>query len=89
MINLDIQLTNILEKYKEIENSLNNIKSSEPEKLIKLNREYAELKPIVDKILEYKKEQNEITDLNELTKDNDQEISKIAENELLEKKKKY
>ena len=56
------------------------------ENLIKLNREYAELKPIVDKIEEYKKEQNEILNLNDLIKDKDQEISKIAEIELSEKK---
>ena len=61
--------------------------NSNTENLIKLNREYAELKPIVEKIEEYKKEQNEIINLNELIKDNDQEIIKIAESELLEKKK--
>ena len=46
----------------------------------------AKLKPIVDKIAEYKKEKNEIINLTELIKDSDQEISKIAEIELLEKK---
>ena len=86
MINLDQQFSNILEKYNKIENSLNSMDNISSEMLIKLNREYAELKPIVDKIAEYKKEKNEMINLNELIKDSDQEISKIAEIELLEKK---
>ncbi len=86
MINLDQQFSNILEKYNKIENSLNSMDNISSERLIKLNREYAELKPIVDKIAEYKKEKNEIINLTELIKDSDQEISKIAEIELLEKK---
>ncbi len=86
MINLDKQFSNIIEKYNKIENSLNTMENSNSENLIKLNREYAELKPIVEKIEEYKKEQNEILNLNELIKDQDQEIIKIAEIELIEKK---
>ena len=66
MINLDKQFTNILEKYKKIEKSLNNINNTNSENLIKLNRDYADLKPIVDKIEEYKKEQLEVKNLNEL-----------------------
>ena len=86
MLNLDIQFSNILQKYDQIEKSLNQSKDFNSEDLIKLNREYAELKPIVEKIYEFKKENIEIADLTNLTKDNDQEISKIAETELLEKK---
>ena len=86
MINFDSQFSNILDKYNKIEKSLNNINNVSSENLIKLNREYAELKPIVDKIEEYQKEKNEILNLNELIKDKDQEISKIAEIELHEKK---
>ncbi|OUW95011.1 MAG: peptide chain release factor 1 [Pelagibacteraceae bacterium TMED237] len=85
-MNLDNQFLNIIEKYKEIETSLNNSNNSNSNELIKLNRQYAELRPIVEKIEEFKKEQNEITNLSELIKDSDQEISKIAENELIEKK---
>jgi len=62
---------------------MNNIDSNE---LIKLNREYSELRPIVEKIQEYKNLQKDILNLNELVKDNDLEISKIAESELIEKK---
>ncbi len=86
MINLDKQFSNIIEKFNKIEYSLNNMGSIKSEDLIKLNREYAELKPLVDKIEEFKKEKDEITNLNELLNDKDQEISKIAEKELVEKK---
>ena len=86
MINLDIQFSNIIDKYNKIENSLNSMENLATEDLIKLNREYAELKPIVEKIAEYRKEQKEILNLNELVKDADDEIKKIAETELIEKK---
>ena len=86
MINLDIQFSNIIGKYNKIENSLNSMENIATEDLIKLNREYAELKPIVEKIAEYRKEQKEIFNLNELVKDTDDEIKKIAETELIEKK---
>ena len=86
MINFDNQFSNILEKYNKIETSLNQMSNQDSDNLIKLNREYAELKPIVDKIEEYKNQKNEIQNLNELLKDNDPEITKIAEIELLEKK---
>ena len=86
MIKLETQFVNILDKYKKIEHSLNSMENIDSENLIKLNREYAELKPIVDKIEEYKKEQSEIKNLKELIKDSDHEIIKIAETELYEKK---
>ena len=86
MIYLDKQFTIILEKFKFIENSLNNTKNAASNELIKLNREYSELRPIVEKIEEYNHLQKDIYNLNELAKDNDTEISKIAEAELIEKK---
>ena len=86
MINLDNQFSNILNKYNRIEESLNNMETTNSENLIKLNREYADLKPIVDKIEEYKKEKEEVLNLNELLKDKDEEIIKIAEYELIQKK---
>ena len=54
MLNLDIQFSNILQKYDQIEKSLNQSKDFNSEDLIKLNREYADLKPIVEKIYEFK-----------------------------------
>ena len=86
MINLDKQFSIILEKFKLIENSLNNMNNIDSNELIKLNREYSELRPIVEKIQEYNDLQKDILNLNELVKDNDLEISKIAEAELIEKK---
>ena len=86
MINLDKQFSIILEKFKLIENSLNNMNNTDSNELIKLNREYSDLRPIVEKIQEYNKLQKDILNLNELVKDNDLEISKIAESELIEKK---
>ncbi len=86
MINLDSQFSNILEKYSKIEQSLNQMINIDSDNLIKLNREYAELRPIVEKIEEYKNEKKDIQNLNELVQDKDQEISKIAELELQEKK---
>ncbi len=86
MIKIDNQFPNILNKYNQIENLLNQSQNSNSNELVRLNREYAELKPIVEKIEEYKKEKNEIVNLNELLKDKDSEITKIAETELQEKK---
>ena len=86
MINLDKQFSIILEKFKLIENSLNNMNDIDSNELIKLNREYSELRPIVEKIQEYNNLQKDILNLNELVKDNDLEISKIAELEFIEKK---
>tara|TARA_B100001057_G_scaffold500498_1_gene615907 strand:+ start:3120 stop:4196 length:1077 start_codon:yes stop_codon:yes gene_type:complete len=86
MINFDNQFSRILEKYKNVEDSLNKMDNLTSDELIKMNMEYADLKPIVDKIEVYKKEQSEIINLNDLLKDSDQEISKIADIELKEKK---
>ena len=86
MINLDKQFSIILEKFKLIENSLNNMNDIDSNELIKLNRDYSELRPIVEKIQEYNNLQKDILNLNDLVKDNDLEISKIAETELIEKK---
>ena len=86
MINLDKQFSIILEKFKLIENSLNNMNNVDSNELIKLNREYSELRPIVEKIQEYNNLQKDILNLNELVIDNDLEISNIAESELIEKK---
>ena len=88
MINLDSQFSNIIQRYNKIEETLNTMDPNNSDSLIKLNREYAELTPIVEKIEEYKREQNEILNLNELINDSDQDIIKIAEIELIQKKNK-
>ena len=87
MINFEKQFDNIESKFKEIENNLNNQIDLDTEKLIKLNKEYAELTPIVETIKKYKSEKDEIDELSKLTNDKDLSIKELAENELKEKKK--
>ncbi len=87
MLNFEKQFDSILQKYQEIENNLNNQGNINSDRLIKLNKEYAELKPIVDNINNFKKYQNDIINLNTLLNDKDNSIREIAEEELKEKKK--
>ena len=87
MINFEKQFENIESKFKDIENNLNNQINLDTEKLIKLNKEYAELTPIVETIKKYKGEKDEIDELSKLTNDKDLSIKELAENELKEKKK--
>ena len=88
MVNFEKQFNNILEKFQEIENNLNNQGNYNSEKLIKLNKEYAELKPIVETINNFKKYKTDITDLSILLNDKDNTIKEMAEDELKDKKKK-
>ena len=88
MVNFEKQFNNILEKFQEIENNLNNQGNYNSEKLIKLNKEYAELKPIVETINNFKKYKTDIADLSILLNDKDNMIKKMAEDELKDKKKK-
>ena len=87
MINFEKQFDNIESKFKEIESNLNNQSNLDTEKLIKLNKEYAELTPIVETIKQYKKEKDEISELSKLIDDDDNSIKEMAEVELKEKKK--
>ena len=87
MINFEKQFDNIESKFKEIESNLNNQSNLDTEKLIKLNKEYAELTPIVETIKQYKKEKGEIGELSKLIDDEDNTIKEMAEVELKEKKK--
>ena len=87
MVNFEKQFDNILEKNREIETSLNNQGNYDSEKLIKLNKEYAELKPIVNTINNFKKHKTDISDLNILLNDQDNTIKEMAEDELKNKKK--
>ena len=87
MINFEKQFDNIESKFKDIENNLNNQIDLDTEKLIKLNKEYAELTPIVETIKKYKSDKDEIGELSKLINDNDPSIKELAEIELKEKKK--
>jgi len=87
MINFEKQFDNIESKFKEIENNLNNQSNLDTEKLVKLNKEYAELTPIVETIKKYTKNKSEISELSKLIYDDDLSIKEMAEEELKEKKK--
>ena len=80
MINFEKQFENIKNKYNEIENSLNNQTGYDSDKLIKLNKEYAELKPIVNTINIYKKDKRDIDELKKLLDDKDTSIKQISTN---------
>ena len=77
MLNFEKQFDSILQKYQEIENNLNNQGNIDSDRLIKLNKEYAELKPIVENINDFKKYQNDIINLNTLLNDKDNSIREI------------
>ena len=87
MINFEKQFDNIESRFKDIENNLNNQTNLDTEKLIQLNKEYAELTPIVENIKKYKSDKDEIGELSKLINDTDPSIKELAETELKEKKK--
>ena len=87
MIDFEKQFENIESKFKDIENNLNNQLGLETEKLVKLNKEYAELTPIVETIKKYKNDKIEISELSILINDKDLSIKQMAETELREKGK--
>lgn len=81
------QFENIEFKYRDIESNLNTQSGLETEKLVKLNKEYAELTPIVETIKKYKDNKSEINELSLLVDDKDPSIREIAEIELRDKRK--
>ena len=78
MINFEKQFDNIESKFKDIENNLNNQINLDTDKLIKLNKEYAELTPIVETIKKYKCDKDEIDELSKLINDADPSIKELA-----------
>ncbi len=87
MINFEKQFNSIQTKFKDIESNLNNQTEINTEKLIKLNKEYAELTPIVEAINKYNTIKNEINELIKLIEDKDPSIKELAEIELKDKRK--
>ena len=84
MTDLINKLDTVIKKYKEIEKQLLNQNNLKKDNLIKLNKEYAELKPLIEKITEFNKAKKNINELEELQKDKDEQIRNEA---LLELKK--
>ena len=87
---IDKKLDNILSRFSSINKKLSEQVPQETSELIKLNKEYAELLPIVEKINDYNKLKKEDNDIYELIySESDIEIKKEAEKEymgLLEEK---
>ena len=79
------QLDGIIKKHKEIEIKLVNQDSLETSKLIELNKEYSELNPVVAIINKFKKNQEDLINLHNLLKDEDNLIRQMAEEEIREK----
>ena len=75
-------LDTILIKYRDIEKNLLHQDKLDKDALIKLNKEYAELTPLVEKINDYQKCKKNIQDLLELQNDSDATIRNEAEKEL-------
>ena len=67
MKDLTNTLDTILIKYREIETNLIDQDKLDKNTLIKLNKEYAELTPLVEKINDYQKCKKNIQDLLELS----------------------
>ena len=84
MKDLSKKLEAILVKYKEIELKLSNQNILDTKSLIKFNKEYAELTPLVKKITDYKKCKKNIKNLEDLKNDPDINIRNEAEKELKE-----
>lgn len=82
------KLNNIIENFNEIEKKLSSIGEKDYNIFAKLSKEYSDLKPLVSKINDFKKFNNELHDLDELLESEDNDIKKEAvyEKEILLKK---
>ena len=87
MNNFENQFDIIVKKHQNIEKSLSNQDNLNRDKLIKLNKEYSELTPVVESINKYNSVKKDIGNLNTLLNDKDSSIRKMAEDELREKNK--
>ena len=82
MKNLSEKLKVIISKYREIEKKLLNQDKLDTNTLIKLNKEYSELTPLVKRIIDFQDCEKNIKDLNDLQDDDDISIRNEAEKEL-------
>ena len=88
MKDLGNKLQTIITKYADIEHNLSHQENLDKEILIKLNKEYAELTPLVEKINEYQECEKNIAGLLDLQNDNDELIKNEAEKEIKEESSK-
>jgi peptide chain release factor 1 len=88
---MDIEkLNNILDNFKNIEHKLSNLSEVDMKDYAKLSKEYADLKPMIEKINVFFKCEKELKEVEDLLGSEDIEIKNEALNEknaLLEKKK--
>ena len=84
MKELSLKLEAILSRHKEIELKLSDQNALDSNLLIKLNKEYAGLTPLIKKIIDYNKCRKSIDNLQELLNDQDILIRNEAEKELKE-----
>ena len=82
------KLDTIIVKYRDIEKNLLQQNNLNKDSLIKLNKEYAELTPFVEKINNYQNCKKNIQNLLELQNDSDSLIKNEAEKELIQEKSK-
>ena len=85
MNHFEDQLNSIVKKHQEIEKNLSEHVYINSDDLIKLNKEYSDLKPIVDSIKQFNSMKKDIENLNSLLEDKDSSIREIAEEELKHK----
>jgi peptide chain release factor 1 len=85
MKGLNEQLIAILKRHHEIEKKLSNHDSLETSKFIELNKEYSELISIVEVINKFNSNKDDLLNLKELLKDEDNSIREMAEEEIKEK----
>ena len=88
MNNFENQFDIIVKKHQYIEKSLSNQDNLHRDKIIKLNKEYSDLIPVVKSINQYNSVKKDIENLNSLLNDKDSSIRKMAEDELREKNEK-
>ena len=87
MKSISSQFDTIVNKHKDIEKQLSNQDQINSEQLIKLNKEYSDLTPVVESINKFKSLSKEISNLNTLLTDSDTSIRNMAEEELKTKNK--
>ena len=82
------EFISIIDKYKKLETTLLKQAAKDKDSIIKLNKAYAELTPLVEKINEFQDCRQGIIDLKELQNDSDELIRNEAEKEILQENKK-
>ena len=72
------KLNNIVSNFSEIEKKLSNLSEKDFSDYAKLSKEYSNLKPLVEKIKEYKKLNQELIGVDEIISSNDEDLKQEA-----------